>query len=97
MVYLVITLPPLAGAVQESATVVLPDIACTPVGAPGGAAGVTELEVAEAPVPIALIAATRKVYATPLVRPVMTVLVAGGLPVTDRTGCAVEPTYGVTA
>src|SRR5688572_205461 len=60
------------------------------------AAGVTAFEAADAgPVPTALVAATRNVYAVPLVSPVTVVLVAGGVPVTVRTGCAVVPTNGV--
>ena len=63
----------------------------------GGAVGVTGLDGAEAgPVPIALVAATVKVYAVPLVSPVTVVLVAGGLPVTVVGVCAVVPMYGVT-
>ena len=36
-------------------------------------------------------ASTTKVYAVPLVNPVMFSVVAGGLPVTVRVGCAVVP------
>src|SRR5690606_12259326 len=51
----------------------------TLVGAPGGPAGVTELEGWEnAPLPTALVARTSKVYAVPLVRPV-TLQVSGPL------------------
>ena len=62
--------PLLAGAVQVRATDALPAVPATEVGAPGGAAGVTELEDAEVPRPTALIAVTRNVYAVPFVKPV---------------------------
>src|SRR5688572_24538798 len=56
------------------------------------AVGVTGADAADAgPVPMALVAVTVNVYAVPLVRPVTVVLVAGGVPVTVLTGCAVEP------
>ncbi len=55
------------------------------------AAGVTGLEAAEAgPGPTALVAATVKVYAVPLVSPVTVAEVAGGLPLTVVGACAVR-------
>jgi hypothetical protein len=60
-------------------------------------AGVTAFDSADSePVPTALVAVTRNVYAVPLVNPVTVVVVAGGLPVTVLGACAVVPTYGVT-
>ena len=59
------------------------------------AAGVTAADAAEAgPVPTALVAVTVKVYAVPLVSPVTVVLVAGGVPETVLTGCAVRRCRG---
>ena len=50
------------GAVQVTVAWPLPAVAVTLVGAPGGAAGVTVLEAAEAgPVPAELVAVTVKV------------------------------------
>ena len=63
------TLPPLFGAVQVTVAVALPAVAATLVGVAGTVAGVTAAEAADnALVPIALTAATRKVYAVPLVK-----------------------------
>jgi hypothetical protein len=64
------------------------------VGAPGGvgALGVTLLEAAEAgPVPTLFVADTVKVYAVPLVSPVMVVVVAGGDPAMVVGVSAVDP------
>ena len=63
--------PPLAaGAVKLMVTCALPALARPMVGAPGTVAGVTLLDDADAaPVPIALVAVTVKVYAVPLVKP----------------------------
>jgi len=59
IVYEVIALPLLAGAVHDTVAEVLPDVAVTPVGAPGAVAGVTEFDAADAlPVPTALVAVT---------------------------------------
>ena len=62
-VYWVIELPPSeAGADQITVTWVSPAVAWTFVGASGRAAGVTELEAADAaPVPMAFVAVTVKV------------------------------------
>jgi hypothetical protein len=47
------------------------EVAETEVGAPGVVAGVTETDAEEAvPVPLALVAATRKTYDVPFVKPV---------------------------
>ena len=63
--------PLLAGAVQMSATWLLPAVPVTAVGAPGTPAGVTPLDTAEKlPVPTALMAATWKKYVVPFVSPV---------------------------
>ena len=69
-VYDVGAVPP-TGAVHDTIAWVLPAVALTPVGAPGGpAVGVTELDAPDGlPVPTALVAFTVKVYAVPLVRP----------------------------
>ena len=89
--------PVLDGAVQVTVADPLPAVAATPVGAPGNVAGVTGLDGAEAcPVPVALVAATVKVYAVPLVSPVTVVEVAGGFPVTVTGVSATAPMYGVT-
>ena len=64
----------LAGAVHVKETCVLPAVPTTFVGAPGGAAGVTETDAVETvPVPAALVALTRNVYAVPFVKPVTVV------------------------
>jgi hypothetical protein len=63
-VYPVIGLPPLEGAVHETATEPSPGVADTPVGTPGAVSpvGVTDPDGAEAgPDPTALVAVTRKV------------------------------------
>ena len=61
-VYLVMVLPPLLGAVQETAAEEACAVATTFVGAAGGPAGVTALEAADwGPVPAALVADTLKV------------------------------------
>ena len=48
------------------------------------------------PVPAALVAATLKVYAVPLVRPLTVTDVAGGDPETTVAAWAVVPMNGVT-
>jgi hypothetical protein len=77
MTYPVMAEPPLlAGAVQVGAAEAFPAVAVPMVGAPGTVAGVTELEAEEfVPVPTPLMAATVKVKAVPLVRPVTVSLV----------------------
>ncbi len=83
-----------AGAVQLRATEVFPAVPVTPVGAPGVVAGVTAAEGDESgPVPTAVTAATVKVYAVPLVRPVTVKLVAAVVVCTAVW--AVVPMYGV--
>ena len=64
--------PLLVGAVKLTVALALLPVAETPVGAPGAmAAGVTADEALEAaPVPMALVAVTVKVYAVPLASPV---------------------------
>ena len=77
-------LPPLlVGAVHETATEALPLTPVTPVGGPGTpATGVTGLDAVEAaPVPMALVAFTWKVYGVPLVRPLTVQVVAGAVAV----------------
>ncbi len=49
------------------------------------------------PSPTAFAAVTVNVYVVPFVRPVTTVEVAGGVPVTVVGVCATAPTNGVTA
>jgi len=64
------------------------------VGAPGGVGGlgVTLFDGAEAgPVPALFVADTVKVYAVPLVSPVMVVVVAGGDPTIVVGVSAVDP------
>jgi hypothetical protein len=74
-VYEVIADPPLlAGAVNVTVAEPLPATAVTPVGDPGVVSGVTELEAVEdALVPTAFVAVTVKVYAVPLVRPIIVI------------------------
>jgi len=68
----------------------LPPTAVTPVGASGTVAGVTELLALDAElVPIAFVAVTVKVYATPLLKPVTVI--------GDEPPLAVKPpTFDVT-
>jgi hypothetical protein len=70
-VYPVIELPPMtAGAAQVTLAEAGPEVAVTPVGGPGTAAGVTGEEAADAgPVPTLLVAVTVKAYDVPLARP----------------------------
>ena len=71
-VYPVIALPPVSPG-GENVIVAWPlaAVAVPIVGAPGGSAGVTVLDAADAKlVPIAFVAVTVKLYAVPLVRPV---------------------------
>ena len=95
-----IALPPLAGADHVTVADPFPATAVGAAGAfgaVGGAVGVTALDGAEAgPVPTALVAATVKVYAVPLLKPLIVVEVAGGLPDTVTGAKAVVPTNGVT-
>ena len=88
-----IGLPPLAGAVQETAADPLPGIADTPEGARGavGAVGVTAGDGAEdGPVPTALVADTTNVYDVPFTNPDTSAWVTG------RTA-ATRPIIGCTA
>jgi hypothetical protein len=73
----VIALPPLlSGAVKVTLACAFPPVAVTPVGAPGTVAGVTLLDAIDgAPDPAAFVATTVKVYAVPLVSPVMVCVV----------------------
>src|SRR5688572_9238134 len=82
-VYAVIAAPPLeAGAVKATVACALPPVAVPMVGAPGTVAGVTLLDAADAaPVPIAFVAVTVKVYAVPLARPVTVIEVHGAVQV----------------
>ena len=67
-----IALPPFdAGAEKVTIARVFPPAAVPIDGVPGTVAGVTLLDAADAaPVPIAFVALTVKVYAVPFVRPV---------------------------
>ena len=73
-VYPVMADPPLlAGAANATLACALPAVAVPMTGAPGTPVGVTLFDAAEAGlVPIPLVAVTVKVYAVPLVSPVMT-------------------------
>ena len=62
----------------------------------GTCPGVTTADVAAGPVPMALVAATRNVYAVPLVKPAIEVLVGGGAPLTVTGAWAAAPIKGVT-
>jgi hypothetical protein len=74
-VYPVIGAPPLfAGAVNATVASKFPFVAVPIVGAPGSVEGVTEFEAALAGLlPLRFVATTVKVYAVPLVRPVITI------------------------
>ena len=72
--------PLLDGAVHVNETCVSPAVPDTLVGAPGAAAGVTELDDAEVPRPTALIAVTLNVYAVPFVKLVTVVAVVVDVP-----------------
>ena len=82
--YDVIAPPPVeAGAVHVTVACPLPAVAVTPVGAPGGADGVTAADAADAgPVPVELAAVTVNVYEVPLASPVMVAEVAVAAAVT---------------
>ncbi len=89
-----IALPPFDdGAVQLTFACALPATALTAVGDPGTIPAVTTGEVPAGPVPLAFTAATWKVYAVPLLRPVMVADV--GVGPTLVAVWAVEPMYGV--
>jgi hypothetical protein len=86
------------GAVQLTLVEVFPLVTVPIVGAPGGPAGVTLVDEEEnAPVPATLMAATVNVYASPLVRPDTTQLVAV-LDVDEGQAfvVGVEPVFAVT-
>src|SRR6266545_4566150 len=69
--------PLLDGAVHRTVAETSPAVAVPIVGALGTAAGVTVFDAPEsAPAPLALTARTTKLYAVPLVNPVIVVLVA---------------------
>ena len=76
--------PPVTdGAVHDTVTCPSPATTPTPDGGPGGPAGITETDGADAgPVPTAFTAATMNVYAVPFVNPVTVPDVAGELNVT---------------
>src|SRR5947209_708881 len=84
--------PSLAGGVQVTVAVLFPRVAVATLGAPGtvGALGVTEADANDGrPVPMALIALTWKVNATPGASPGITTLVTFAGTVT--TGIGVGP------
>ena len=72
-----IALPPLlTGAEKVTLACALPPVAVTAVGAPGAVAGVTLFDGVDAGLdPAALVATTVKVYAVPLVNPVIACVV----------------------
>ena len=81
------------GASQDTVAEVLPLLALTLVGAPGGTTGVAAAEAADArPAPMALEATTLTVYAVPFVRPVMAQVSA---PAVVQDATAVAPLYAV--
>src|SRR4051812_36804284 len=91
--------PSLLGSLQLTTAAPESPAAVTAVGALGATAplGVTAAEAADcAPSPVGLDAVTRNVYAVPGVRPLIVVLVAGGVPLIVFGVCAVDPMYGVT-
>ena len=83
-VYRVIGVPPFeAGVVQAiGADVALGEAALGASGMVGGPSGTTGFEVPAGPVPAPLIAATRKVYCVPLVRPVTVQVSVSGVATT---------------
>ena len=89
-----IALPPSdVGGDHLTVADVLPGLAVTSSGGPGGGAGCGVISgegVESGPVPAAFIAATRNVYPTPFVRP-PTVKVVAADPVSTGA-CAFEPT-----
>ena len=73
--------PLLAGALHVNETCVLPAVPATEVGAPGVVRGVTAAETVDVvPVPAALDALTRNVYAVPFVKPVTVALAVVDVP-----------------
>ena len=72
--------PLLAGALHVNETCVLPAVPATEVGALGTVRGVTDPDVAVAPVPIVFTALTRNVYAVPFTKPVTVALAAVDVP-----------------
>jgi len=76
--YPVIAEPPSAtGAVHDTAAWAFPGVAVTAIGAPGTVLGVVAALASDSgEVPIALVAVTVKVYAVPLVRPVIVAVLA---------------------
>jgi hypothetical protein len=94
-VYEVVVEPSSDPGVHVTVAVSIPAVAWTPVGAPGVPVTETLFDLAEAvPVPLALMAATVKVYAVAPVRPVSVSVVAVLLNV--WAGWAVVPMKGVT-
>ena len=76
--------PLLTGALHVRETCVLPAVPATDVGAPGGAAGVTEPDAVETvPVPATFDALTLNVYGVPFVKPVTVAEVAVATPSTN--------------
>ena len=77
-----IGLPPSdTGVFHRTVSNMLPGVSETMVGAPGRVAGVAGADASDAgPVPTALVAVTVKVYAVPLVSPVMLQVVPGVAP-----------------
>ena len=55
-----VELPTLVGLTHEIVALLIPDVAFTNVGGPGGPMGVTAVDVADALVPMALVDATRR-------------------------------------
>jgi hypothetical protein len=78
IVYFVIGLPPLAGALHVTVALPIPGEAVGAAGSPGavGAEMVIAFDAVEgSPVPTALVAVTVKVYVEPVARPVIVALV----------------------
>ena len=64
----------MSGTVKETAAAELPRMALTEVGASGTVAGVTEFDAVDAVlVPTEFVAVTVKVYAVPLLKPVIVI------------------------
>ena len=94
-----ISAPPLEdGGLHVTLAELLPAVADTLVGAPGGTggAGVTAFDGADAgPADTPLTATTEKVYEVPLVSPLMIAEVGGGDPLSTRAACGFGPMKGV--
>jgi predicted branched-subunit amino acid permease len=92
----VIGVPPLSeGAAKVTVAVSSPRTAATVVGAPGIDAGIIELDGEDVVLPAELVAVALNLYVSPLVRPVITQLVAGAFTVQLFSGLMGVPVASV--